>query len=1020
MFSLDDSTTQNNSLCVDWSKRKFTKGLFKVYTSTKSLFESQNYKSVQFVEIKKITSILPNNLIGVYLRNRTDKSLKRINSNILEDNQFHFIDEEGNLIGKAPILTFNELFVVSSGITNQNDESEYRTIVSSFKKELLSKDDRQKSVILKYLTDMMYLYNLTPRFYAPFVTICQSSGVGKSRLILECGEDIPLIYGVFRSESDKSYPAMSHWIKMFVDYVLGGNCSDYIPKEGDFLNMGAESYSMGRVLIFIDSLLEAFKSWYRKFISQNKTSAEAFKKINAMFYTFSGQAEFSEFIKIRSNKNMFAKNESGNELEPVKFKDVFDSIGDITKYFSSAMSKEYKDAPFVIVFDELSLLLEMEFPNRLNLFHIIRRALHLLQPEITCRLLIVGIGTNVDVSLLHKEVTDDSLRYVDRILFLPSLILGSNWDIFKNFIDLNGFKLSLNNVKNTKMIKLLCSFGRALWSSLPFGSIMTVAKTKLRNGSATKLYSALAIWSIRTGLSLNSDMVIARTLLRSYMAIAYSISYDSETMNIGYPSEPVLALAARNFIKKSSDFKFNILLQVLLEFVQLRPIDKGEITEAIFTQIVLIAIDKAKNAASIDDTDMSVITGDTKLNQIFRSEVFLLESVSSKFGSEVVNYSTFDENSGSEAQAKAVQSLPIENYYHITTVESFLLTLYGETRGKEICDLLGENLRNGIINATHAITVLRNFPYDKVYDINKAKRLKGAKVPAADNGKLGNNIIDQAILRNLFMRQALLKPPARYYGLDLCIPVLMKRTEDENGDEEGIFGYIGLQFKSNYESESTVIPKMNPIIHYVQCPVHKSCSEKEQCPTRTSNRDISLIYKNHLLLYMSANHVEETNVVEKVGQRNQGPRNAKITANNLIRKTAKKEAVSVGQYKCPGNKNVSIPYFVTRSIAELSKSSQVLDQECCSLIQAIIHAQNDPFKNAENFQSSMVAENVLTMSPLRYSEADGDLRASRGMERLPDPFFMDESKWSNPDKIKDFIDVKLRNIPAKKTMKKWG
>jgi hypothetical protein len=130
--------------------------------------------------------------------------------------------------------------------------------------------------------------------------------------------------------------------------------------------------------------------------------------------------------------------------------------------------------------------------------------------------------------------------------------------------------------------------------SLPFSTIIPVAQKKLVNGSETTIYTSLAIWSIRirTGLSLNSDLVIARTLLRSYMAIAYSISYDSESMNIGYPSEPILAISARDFLKNLDSFSFKCLLQNLCEFVQMRPVGKGEITENIFSLIVLLAIDK--------------------------------------------------------------------------------------------------------------------------------------------------------------------------------------------------------------------------------------------------------------------------------------------------------------------------------------------------------------------------------------------------------------------------------------------
>ena len=250
---------------------------------------------------------------------------------------------------------------------------------------------------------------------------------------------------------------------------------------------------MGRVLLFIDSLLEAFIEIFKELKTDDKTDSQVLKEVNRVFYTSVGQARFSSLIKERSTSEM-------------KFRQLFNSVRSHSDYFKGRISTEFPNTPFIVVFDELSLLLEIEFKNRINLFHIIRRALHLLPSHDPLNLLIVGIGTNVDGSIFHKELNDDSLRFITRNMFLPPLVLGSNWDIIKQFVSLKDFKLSLNNVLNPKMIKLLCSFGRAMWSSLPFSSMIPVAQRKLVNGSETTFYTSLAIWSIRTGLSLNSDI----------------------------------------------------------------------------------------------------------------------------------------------------------------------------------------------------------------------------------------------------------------------------------------------------------------------------------------------------------------------------------------------------------------------------------------------------------------------------------------------------------------------------------
>ena len=87
--------------------------------------------------------------------------------------------------------------------------------------------------------------------------------------------------------------------------------------------------------------------------------------------------------------------------------------------------------------------------------------------------------------------------------------------------------------------------------------------------------TSLAIWSIRTSLSMNSDLIASRTLLRSYMAIAYAVSYNAANMNVGYPVNRFLQLPPGLMIHQGTSFNFPNLLEVLLEFVQLRPVDKG-------------------------------------------------------------------------------------------------------------------------------------------------------------------------------------------------------------------------------------------------------------------------------------------------------------------------------------------------------------------------------------------------------------------------------------------------------------
>ena len=64
----------------------------------------------------------------------------------------------------------------------------------------------------------MILYTIDKKILLP-LSFC-----AKKKFVLECGEVIPLIYGVFRAETDRSYPLGSSWIKSFCSYTMLDVC----------------------------------------------------------------------------------------------------------------------------------------------------------------------------------------------------------------------------------------------------------------------------------------------------------------------------------------------------------------------------------------------------------------------------------------------------------------------------------------------------------------------------------------------------------------------------------------------------------------------------------------------------------------------------------------------------------------------------------------------------------------------------------------------------------------------------
>jgi uncharacterized membrane protein len=111
-----------------------------------------------------------------------------------------------------------------------------------------------------------------------------------------------------------------------------------------------------------------------------------------------------------------------------------------------------------------------------------------------------------------------------------------------------------------------------------------------------------------------------------------------------------------------------------------------------------------------------------------------------------------------------------------------------------------------------------------------------------------------------------------------------------------------------------------------------------ECPIRTRDADLKLIYQNHLMIYMAATFIEESVFERRV----QPERVSRAMAIENMTNIAESESDSIAIGKWNETK---VPYIVTRSIQQLSHLSDLIDDESAAWIQNVIQAQNDPFKN---------------------------------------------------------------------------
>ena len=985
---------------------------------------------------KKIMNRIPMDFVKLEIKN--NDTLKPV---ILKDDKFYLVNDQNEPVEHLPLYTYQELYITMAPIetgTYSLSTGDIDILESSFCTELLAPGNEQLVLLLQYFSESWNTFNLASKFYAPYITVSQSSGVGKSRLILECGSYLPIVYGVFRASSDKSYPPMSPWISQFYEYITStpvdgditiledtdsnsnSSSSEIRLSDKDIMRSKASTTRVGRVLVFIEALLKAYTDMYNFRISlpeYENNPFKVFEVLSAYFATEKGQDSFLSFISYTEN-------------DARSIGVITESILSLTQYFSEISKtlnypfalNNTKILPFLLVLDEVSLLLEFKSDPNVNPLYVIRRALHLLSKRTV--ILCIAIGTNSDVSSYNRAVNDDSLRYVERKYLLPPFIMSRNWDIFRNELELDEFIVNCDNMKSSKVMNLLATFGRALWSSLSLDSLFAVSASKLKNGGGSKIYeAAMAIWSIRTGLSLNSDLILAKTMLRSHMAVLLSISYDAKALYVGYPSEPILALTAREILRGVADFNLKAFFSSLLEYVQGRPIDQGEIVETVLEQICLIAMDKSKNLC-VNGAEVTGIRDDF-LERLLNVDHYILE-IEEKKSYECIN---FYDKSESEAliqqggpttstavHEQDVEMVSVENVqlpdtrslnpfysrYHITNVEGFFKEMFGEVKYNLIHSHLPQGICSGLVNFTHVTRLARNFPFDEMFStkatttttsIQDDLAIDSGEIPLASDFK-GCNIIDKALLRVGILRQTAFRMPPSYFGIDLIIPVLIPSTSVPGRTEsEDLFTFIAVQFKSTYEKAEIVKDKMDANKHYVPCPKHaeRQLCSSTGCQLRTSQTDLDFIYRNQVSIYMSS-------------EKDLKPKAAESESEKSNKRQASREIAEIENFEiCQTDDHVCI---VTRSVSQLA----VLTENVLETVDQLLNYRHNPFESAEDYSKQMTADAAINLISINYTNVDRILRASRKFSPLPNLF--QNIEGFNQFNISSAIDsTKRKNTP---------
>ncbi len=785
----------------------------------------------------------------------------------------------------------------------------------SFTGELSLKGFFAEERLLEFVNFYFNIYKNNTSIYAPLTSVCQSSGTGKSRLCVNLLHRFPGLYFVFREPGSSGYPKSHFWSGMLETYRNGENEST-------------------------DALVDNFIFALSKFVESAITAMRVMFASNANKEDTKNENQEEKDNKRRQEVfAQWAKRQVDGSTPEVSLGEG--KVGtDINKYISSmaenikSFCKEINfNGPFLLLFDEADQFI---YKKSASIgFTIIRRAIHILGPVVP--IFAVAISTKAEFHTFHKTVTDASMRHPNKNTLLPPFILAQNWDSIwldprlaeafpsrKGKFDLTQIPVNSRVLLNKRYGQLLLTLGRPIWSSVLAADAVPLAVAKLKNGSWDTGESILAIWMLRAGLSISPIPEISNALLKNIMGYVLWGSELNKPLYLIYPSDPVVALAAREILS-SHPANLQKLFADLVKYMNLQVVDCGRLGESICAQTLLLAMDAAVAVQNVefdvnisglhelnepqlamydalkDKTKVATVgsTGgpseETKAVEVEATTT--TEGVSSKSFSAgtqegVAAESTANVKGESESKSKGEGEgggggkggikgkdkgkvpTPTPASFQaavpkLVRVRDFLKALYSTSKDVDFEKYVPKVILDGYVNFTHFVPLQTNYADSKM----------GQKVDEETKWSSQKFFIDPLFLRNALLRGCAYMMPPGHSGVDAIIPVLVETEafassrgvgEEETGAGHGdlyCYTYISIQMKtgSNAITKACVraeVAKSLPDFHFRVCICHAEAKAHcKECQLRNSTL-YQKVLKEHLMLYMCIGY--EADEIEKV------------------------------------------------------------------------------------------------------------------------------------------------------------
>ncbi|ANB11472.1 hypothetical protein AWJ20_4284 [Sugiyamaella lignohabitans] len=400
-----------------------------------------------------------------------------------------------------------------------------------------------------------------PRVYSPCVHIFQGSMYGKSRLIKDlASHHVYLSYMCLGRRIGFGYPSprFSHSI----------NSSSGL----GYLDSHDEVDFAGDVLLFLVCTLQVIVEGLEH-NDDNYTTVEKFWTFQETSSVFEQTIERSFAQKKRSEKDVWQSPSAitvtqDNLILSQKIRQLLRS--EWAKY-STALKRNKdtnKEKYFVLAIDDAGVL-NMKYDQSLmsfSYFQMFKKVAHCLVAEDLWGGFAIVLASTSALRDYDVSFSDSVLMDVETWCDLDTFDLHVRW----------GEKPLTLDFSDIGTLRFYAKFGRPMWKQYvdrgQESELLADASAKLR-GRYTEWLSKHHTLLVIYAPVMNLDFRTAESLVGSRMATVLSVSDQRDVLKVGYPSEPILVMAAHKILEGENDLD---LISHLLSDKVLSPANASE------------------------------------------------------------------------------------------------------------------------------------------------------------------------------------------------------------------------------------------------------------------------------------------------------------------------------------------------------------------------------------------------------------------------------------------------------------